>query len=152
MTSQTDIIGVMGAGAMGRGIVQIALSGGYPVKLWDASADACADAATFIARMIRRNAEKGNITEDEAETYIGNLTIIDTIDGYADCDIVVEAILENIDIKQKVFGDLDKVVRPDCVLASTSIASCNKKPPRTLKLTTDPLYPEHVPHMIRPCW
>jgi 3-hydroxybutyryl-CoA dehydrogenase len=120
VTSQTDIIGVMGAGAMGRGIVQIALSGGYPVKLWDASADACADAATFIARMIRRNAEKGNITEDEAETYIGNLTIIDTIDGYADCDIVVEAILENIDIKQKVFGDLDKVVRPDCVLASNT--------------------------------
>ena len=120
MTSQTDIIGVMGAGAMGRGIVQIALSAGYPVKLWDASADACADAAQFIARMIRRNAEKGNITEDEAETYIGNLTILDSIDGYADCDIVVEAILENIDIKQKVFGDLDKVVRPDCVLASNT--------------------------------
>ena len=120
MTSQTDQIGVMGAGAMGRGIVQIALSAGYPVKLWDANPDACADAAQFIARMIRRNAEKGNITEDEAETYIANLTIIDSMDGYADCDIVVEAILENLEIKQQVFGDLDKIVSPDCVLASNT--------------------------------
>jgi 3-hydroxybutyryl-CoA dehydrogenase len=120
VTSQTDIIGVMGAGAMGRGIVQIALSGGYPVKLWDVSADACADAAKFIERMIRRNAEKGNITEAEADTYVGNLTILDSMDGYADCDIVVEAILENLEVKQQVFGDLDKVVSPDCVLASNT--------------------------------
>ena len=120
MTSQSDVIGVMGAGAMGRGIVQIALSAGYPVKLWDASADACADAAQFIGKMIRRNAEKGRITEAEADTYIGNLEILDGIEGYADCDIVVEAILERIDVKQQVFGDLDKIVRPDCVLASNT--------------------------------
>ena len=120
LTSQNDIIGVMGAGAMGRGIVQIALSAGYPVKLWDASADACADAAKFIARMINRNAEKGNITEAEAETFIGNLTILDSMDGYADCTIVAEAILENLEIKQQVFGDLDKIVSPDCVLASNT--------------------------------
>lgn len=137
MDKQNDNIGVIGAGAMGRGIVQIALAAGYPVRLWDANAGAMEDAAAFIARMLRRSAEKGAMSEADAEAAIDNLSLIDTLDGFDGCDIVVEAILEDIEIKRKVFADLDAAVGEKCVLATntsslsvTAIASACKRPER----------------------
>lgn len=137
MDRQNDNIGVIGAGAMGRGIVQIALAAGYPVRLWDANAEAMADAQVFIARMLRRSAEKGAMSDADAEAAIANLSLIDTMDGFDGCDIVVEAILEDLEIKRKVFADLDRAVGDDCVLATntsslgvTAIASACEKPER----------------------
>ncbi|MFN3233084.1 MAG: 3-hydroxyacyl-CoA dehydrogenase [Alphaproteobacteria bacterium] len=137
MKQQQDIVGVLGAGAMGRGIVQIALAGGYQVRLFDANPDAVADAVAFITRMLNRAAEKGQMEQVEAEQAIANLTPVDSMAGFADCDIVVEAILEDLDIKKKVFAGFEEHVSETCVLATntsslsvTAIASACAHPER----------------------
>lgn len=137
MEARDEIIGVIGAGAMGRGIAQIALAAGYPVRLWDANRDAAEDARAFIERMLRRSAEKGAILDAEADAAIANLSLIDGMDGFKGAGIVVEAILENLDVKREVFAALEDAVGEDCVLASntsslsvTSIASACKHPER----------------------
>ena len=137
MEPRDEIIGVIGAGAMGRGITQIALAAGYPVRLWDANADAADDARIFIERMLKRSAEKGAMLEAEADAAIANLSLIDGMDGFKGAGIVVEAILENLDAKREVFAALEEAVDESCVLASntsslsvTAIASACKRPER----------------------
>ncbi len=117
---QQDIVGVLGAGAMGRGIVQIALAGGYQVRLFDANADAVSDAVAFVSRMLNRAAEKGQMEQVEADQAIANLTPVDSMAGFADCDIVVEAILEDLDIKQKVFAEMEEHVSEKCILSTNT--------------------------------
>ena len=137
MQVKDDVIGVLGAGTMGRGIAQIAVAAGYKVRFFDMNREALEEAHTFVARMVNRAAEKGQMEASEAETAIANLTLIDDMNGYADCTLVVEAILEDLDIKQKVFCQLEGIVADDCILATntsslsvTAIAAACRTPER----------------------
>ncbi len=113
-------IGVIGTGAMGRGICQIAAAAGLTVKLWDANADAISGARDFVARMLRRQAEKGRITADEAEAAITRLVAVDGLDDFTDADLVIEAIIEDLEVKRDLFTRLEAIVGPDCILASNT--------------------------------
>jgi len=130
-------IGVVGTGTMGRGIAQIAAAGGINVRLFDTQDGAAEAAREFIARMINRAAEKGNMSAPDAEAAVARLQIVDALEGLSSADLVIEAIVENIEIKQELFAALEKIVAEDCILASntsslsvTAIASGCDKPGR----------------------
>ena len=130
-------IGVIGTGTMGRGIAQISVVGGYKVKMFDAQEDAAAKAEEFIHRMVNRAAEKGQITEGEAEAAAGRLAIVNSLSEMGDCSLVIEAIVENLDVKRAVFSELEGIVAEDAILASntsslsvTQIAAGCEKPER----------------------
>ena len=98
-------LGVIGTGTMGRGIAQIAAAGGVSVRLYDTRDGAAEEASAFVARMLRRAAEKGGMTEGAAESAIARLDIVDGLDAMAGAGVVVEAIVEELEAK----GDLGAV-------------------------------------------
>lgn len=130
-------VGVVGAGAMGRGIAQVTMAAGFPVLLTDVSAAAAADARAFIERMLRRAGEKAWTTPAAAEEAIDRLTLVSAIGDLYPCAVVIEAIVEDLEEKRTLFARLEDVVGDDCILASntsslsiTSIASACRRPER----------------------
>ncbi|TNE33581.1 MAG: 3-hydroxyacyl-CoA dehydrogenase [Alphaproteobacteria bacterium] len=113
-------IGIVGAGAMGRGIAQVSVTGGMKVVFFDAAEGAAEKGRDFIASMINRNVEKGRMEKAEAEAALKRLSIGASIGDFTDCDLVVEAIVENIDIKKKVFNQIEEVVREDTIIVSNT--------------------------------
>ncbi|MEO7963934.1 MAG: 3-hydroxyacyl-CoA dehydrogenase NAD-binding domain-containing protein [Gemmatimonadaceae bacterium] len=125
-----SIIGVVGAGAMGSGIAQVALSRGHTVVLGDAKEGMAARAREGIEKGLRRDVEKGRMAESGFAAALDKLHIAEPNEGaraYAECDLVIEAIIERLEVKQDTFRALESVVRDECVLAtntsSLSIAS-----------------------------
>ena len=98
-----QIVGVAGAGAMGRGIAQIAAQAGLRVKLFDtnpAALDSARDALTSTWTML---ASKGKMTAEQAQEALGRLYLIDALKDLSNCDLVIVAIVERLDIKQPFF-------------------------------------------------
>ena len=128
------VIAVIGTGTMGRGIAQIAAAGGIRVMLFDAQKDAAADAKEFIIRMINRAAEKGLISLNDTAAAIARLDVVETMAELAPVHLVVEAIVEELEVKRQLFVALEKIVSADCILASNTsslsvteiAASCDK--------------------------
>ena len=114
------VLGVVGAGAMGRGIAQVAAQGGLRTLIFDAADGAAEEGRKTIAGFIERLAEKGRIEDAEAKSAIDNLEVVDSIDDLAPCNAVVEAIVEKIEIKQKVFEQLEGVLADDAIIASNT--------------------------------
>lgn len=114
------IVAVIGAGAMGRGIAQVAATGGAQVLLHDARAGAATEARDFIAGMLTRAAEKGRMTTAEAEAASTRLTPVSDLSELAPADMVVEAIIEDMAAKSALFAALEKVVAPETILASNT--------------------------------
>ncbi len=113
-------VAVLGAGAMGSGIAQIAASFGHKVKLYDIRDEALNQARESLRKILERQAEKGQLTRDEAEAVLGRMSFVTELEALADCGLVIEAVVEHLDVKQKVFGELEKLVAQDCVLASNT--------------------------------
>ena len=145
MTSaQKPVIGVLGAGAMGAGIAQIAATHGHSVIVADSQAGACDAAYDRIARALARDVEKARRTQGDADATLERVRLehVDTEAGYAlfaECDLVIEAIAEQIDTKRSAFRRLEGVVRPECVLGSNTsslsiaaIAAACERPERAL--------------------
>ncbi|MCX7257556.1 MAG: 3-hydroxyacyl-CoA dehydrogenase NAD-binding domain-containing protein, partial [Polaromonas sp.] len=101
MTYKT--VGIVGTGAMGRGIAQIAAQAGSTVCLMDAQAGAAETARTAIGAQWDKLAEKGRITADAASAHKARLQVASTLANLAGCDLVVEAIVERLDIKKTLF-------------------------------------------------
>ena len=113
-------IGVVGAGAMGRGIAQVAAAGGLNTLLFDAMAGVAENAVTFIGKMLDRQVEKGRMEEEDAAATLQRLQRVEALRDLADCDVVIEAVIEDLDAKRALFRELEAVVRPDAVLASNT--------------------------------
>lgn len=113
-------LGVIGTGAMGRGIAQIMAVGGLTVLMFDATDGAAESGRAFAERMILRAAEKGTITEADAKSAVGRLSVVGALSDLAPCDVVVEAVIENLDIKREVFRELEGIVREDAILATNT--------------------------------
>ncbi|WP_425056812.1 3-hydroxyacyl-CoA dehydrogenase [Pseudomonas abyssi] len=130
-------IGVIGAGAMGRGIAQLFASSGQQVLLFDTRAEAIDEALAFNRNLLQRAQAKGKLTEAELEATVARMQPAAKLSDLADCDLVIEAIVELLEVKQKLFADLEAIVSADCVLATntsslsvTRIASTAKHPER----------------------
>jgi len=130
-------IGIIGSGVMGRGIAQVAALAGFPVLLHDAKPGAVAEARDFVGKMIARLAEKGTIQKPLADEAVARIRGVDDLSGFAGCKLVIEAIIEAVEPKQKLFQALEAILAPDAILASntsslsiTQIAAGTKRPER----------------------
>jgi len=113
-------IGIIGAGVMGRGIAQVAASAGLQVVLHDLDPIATTDAVQFINRMIDRAAEKGRMTAAVAEACKGNLITTTDLTAFTNADLVIEAVVEKLEVKQPLFQQLEDIVSSDCILATNT--------------------------------
>ena len=120
MSSETKVLGVVGAGPMGAGIAQVGLTSGLRVVLYDLSAEALARAAQDIEGRIARMVEKGQLGAGAVEDARARLTLAASIADFAPCDFVVEAIIERLEPKQALFAELEAVIAEDAVLASNT--------------------------------
>ncbi|MFC5523506.1 3-hydroxyacyl-CoA dehydrogenase [Polaromonas jejuensis] len=130
-------VGIVGTGAMGRGIAQIAAQAGSLVKLMDAQAGAADKAHAAIAAQWDRLVEKGRLEAATAAKFKTRLVIAGALSDLADCDLVIEAIVERLDVKKVLFAELEDIVSTQAILASntsslsvTAIAAALKHPER----------------------
>ena len=131
------LVGVVGAGAMGRGIVQMMVQAGSQVRLLDVQPGAAQSACQDIAQLWQRMVDKGRLDAAQAAVFAGQLQAVDTLAALADCNLVVEAIVERLDAKQALLRELEAVLRPDAALATntsslsvTAIGSALQRPQR----------------------
>jgi 3-hydroxyacyl-CoA dehydrogenase len=113
-------VGVIGAGTMGGGIAMNFLNAGIPVSIVEMKQDALDRGLATIRRNYDSTAKKGRITTADVETRMGLLSPGLNLDAVADCDLVIEAVFENMDIKKDVFRKLDKVAKKGAILASNT--------------------------------
>lgn len=115
-------IGVLGAGTMGAGIAQICAQAGYQVVLIDIEQTMLDKGLKTINKSWAKAVEKGKLAEDDTKKMLALISSGTDISGFADCDIVIEAIVENMDIKKKVFAQLGEICRADAILATNTSA------------------------------
>jgi 3-hydroxybutyryl-CoA dehydrogenase len=137
MNTTYAVVGVVGAGAMGRGIAQIAAQAGSTVKLFDTQAQAAAQARAAVLLQWDKLHQKGRLDAARLASQQAALVAATQLSELADCDLVIEAIVERLDVKQALFAELETILRPDAVLASntsslsiTAIAAGLRRPER----------------------
>lgn len=130
-------IGIVGTGAMGRGIAQIAAQAGIHVKLHDAMAGAAANARATVVATLEQLVAKGKLDATQLAAATSRLEIVNGLTALAPCSIVIEAIVENLDMKRQLFQQLEDIVGGDCILATntsslsvTAIAAACMRPER----------------------
>src|SRR5690625_2171598 len=118
MTIQT--IGVVGAGSMGSGIANLAAVSGYQVILRDVEERFVEGGIARIDKFMSRSVEKGKMTEEEKAETLGRITTTTDIEDLKDADVVIEAIIEDMDAKKSVFAELDRIIPEDVILATNT--------------------------------
>lgn len=113
-------LGVIGSGTMGYGIAQAAAQKGYEVLLYDIVQDQLDKAKNSIAASLKGRVAKGKISQEEMDCIIGNITTSTDIQKLADRDIIIEAIIEKVELKQNVFSDIENIVSKDTLLATNT--------------------------------
>ena len=128
-------LAVIGAGLMGSGIAQVAAQAGWQVVLRDLDDAAVQRGLANIRGSLEKFAAKGTIAAEEVEAALGRIAPTTELDAAADADLVVEAVFERLDVKHEVFRELDRICRPDAVLATntsaipvTQIAAVTERP------------------------
>ena len=132
-----SVVAVVGSGAMGAGIAQVAAAAGYMVKLFDTRPDAVEKAIADIGIVYGKLVDKGRMGADDAIAARGRLHAVASLRDVGDAAMVVEAIVENLNVKRMLFADLENVVTDDCILATntssisvTAIAAQLRRPQR----------------------
>jgi len=132
-------VGIIGSGTMGSGIAQVAATAGCKVYLYDTSQVALDKAKSSLNKILLRLIEKGRIDESEKSRIQGNISYVNNLKELSDSDLTIEAIVENLDIKKKVFSELESHVSKDCIIATNtsslsiaSIASSLQNPQRCI--------------------
>jgi 3-hydroxybutyryl-CoA dehydrogenase len=130
-------VGVIGSGQMGNGIAHVAALAGFDVVLSDVSADRVKSGLATINGNLSRQVAKNIITEDARKAALARITTVESIDGFAECDLVIETAVEKEEVKRKIFHDLCSVLKPDAIVASdtssisiTRLAAATDRPER----------------------
>jgi 3-hydroxybutyryl-CoA dehydrogenase len=113
-------IGILGAGSMGSGIAQVAATAGHEVIVFDTFEHALGNMKTRLDKILNRLIEKGRINEATREGIVSRIHYGQSMEDFADCGLVIEAIIENIDIKKKVFAQLEAITDASAILASNT--------------------------------
>lgn len=117
---EKETIGVLGSGTMGRGIAQVAAQNGHKVVLVDINEEALKTASNSLRKIMERLVEKGKWEQDFADKTFGRIQFSQSSKDFKDCSMVIEAIVENLEVKHKVFRDLESIVSNECILASNT--------------------------------
>jgi 3-hydroxybutyryl-CoA dehydrogenase len=130
---------VIGAGQMGGGIAQVSAQAGYETVLYDINMELVEKGLAVMNKNLSRNVDKGRITGDEKDAILGRIKASVSLEDAKDVDLVVEAIVENFEIKKQVFGELDRIAPAHAILATntsslpiTQIAACTQRPDRVI--------------------
>ena len=115
-----SVVAVIGCGAMGAGIAQVAAGAGHPVILFDARAGAAAKAIADIGKLYARQVEKGRMSSLDAAAASGRMRVAALLADVRDCALVVEAIVEDLEVKRALFAELETLVADDCILATNT--------------------------------
>ena len=107
------VVGVVGTGAMGRGIAQVTAQGGMKAIMFDAAAGGAAKAKAAILETLKGLVAKGRLTDADLAKTEANLAVADKLEDLKACHVIVEAVFENLEVKQKLFGELEAVVAPE---------------------------------------
>lgn len=132
-------VAIIGSGTMGSGIAQVAATAGCEVKIFDTNQDALSKSKSSLENTLSKLVEKGKIQEIEINRIQSNISFANSLSELSHSDLVIEAIIENLEIKKKLFSDLENYVAPDTILASNtsslsiaSIASACKNASRVI--------------------
>lgn len=133
------IIGVLGGGAMGSGIAQVAATAGNRVVLYDTNAEALKKSEAALTKILSRLVEKGKIDQAKSDEIKNKISYATDIEEFHACNLVIEAIIEDLEIKKTMFNNLELIVADDCILASNtsslslaSIAAACERPERVI--------------------
>ncbi len=113
-------IGVVGCGIMGAGIAQVAAQGGYSVTVSDVSNEAINKGLSVINRWIQRSVEKGKLTDEIGQSIINNIKSTTDLSTFKDCDLIIESVFDNLEVKRKVFAELDNICSKHTIMASNA--------------------------------
>jgi 3-hydroxybutyryl-CoA dehydrogenase len=132
-------VGVVGLGTMGAGIAQLVVQAGLEAVGRDVTDELGSRARATIERYLGRGVEKGRLSAEERDASLGRLTLTTELDDLDGCDLVIEAVVEELGVKQEVFAELDGIVGADAILATntsalsvTEIASASARPERVV--------------------
>src|SRR5205807_5080537 len=136
--SRSDLVAaVAGAGTMGRGIVQVLAQCGARTLVYDVQPGAGAKAKDAIGQSLGKLAEKGRLKPAEVQATLGRIEVADSLEAFAPCQVVVEAIIEELGAKRELFSKLESIVGGSCILASntsslsvTAMAAACQRPGR----------------------
>jgi 3-hydroxybutyryl-CoA dehydrogenase len=113
-------IGIVGSGAMGSGIAQVAASSGEEVWVYDTNDEALLKAKSGITSSLGKLKEKGKLTEQDIAAVLLRIHFVNEFRSLKDCELIIEAVIEDVTLKRKVFSDLEKIVSSSCILASNT--------------------------------
>jgi len=136
---EIERVGVVGLGTMGAGIAQVCVQSGVQVVGHEVEAERGEQARGRIDHYLGRGVEKGRLTQDEKDAALGRLTLTTELADLTDCQLVIEAAFEDLDVKRELFGELDRLVPPPAILATntsalsvTQIADATQTPERVV--------------------
>jgi 3-hydroxybutyryl-CoA dehydrogenase len=136
---QISRVGVVGLGTMGAGIAQVSVQAGFETVGREVSAELGERGRSTIEHYLGRAVEKGKLEAQERDAALDRLVLTTDLADFADCDLVVEAVLEELPLKREVFAELDRVTRPDAILATNTsalsvseIAEATERPARVV--------------------
>jgi 3-hydroxybutyryl-CoA dehydrogenase len=134
-------VGVVGCGLMGSGIAQVAAMAGLPTVVREVSEELLKKGVRSIEKSLDKFVEKGQLSSEQRSRTLGCLKPTTRLDDFADCDLVVEAVTENLELKRKTFSELDQIVKPGAIFASntsslsiTEMMTATQRAPRFLGL------------------
>jgi len=155
---QIKKVGVVGCGFMGAGIAQVSAQAGYDVKVREVGDDALKKGLSTIERFLARNVEKGRMSQEEKEKTLSRVKGTLEIGDLKDCDLVIEVVPENLELKRKVFAELDALCPPQTILTSNTstiriaeIAKATRRPDRVMGTHfLSPVPPSKLLELVRP--
>jgi 3-hydroxybutyryl-CoA dehydrogenase len=134
-------VGVIGGGLMGSGIAQVSAAAGFPTAVREVSEDLCTKCRQSIEKTLAKGIERGKVTEAERDKTLKNLRYVTRLEDLADSDLFIEAVVEDLDVKNSLWSQLDRIAQPDAIFASNTssltiiaMAAASGRPDRMLGL------------------
>jgi 3-hydroxybutyryl-CoA dehydrogenase len=134
-------VGVIGGGLMGSGIAQVSAAAGFPTTVREISEDLCAKSRQSIEKTLAKGIERGKVTPGERDTTLANLRFVTRLEEMADADLFIEAVVEDLDTKNTLWTQIDRIAQPDAIFASNTssltiiaMATASGRPDRMLGL------------------
>jgi 3-hydroxybutyryl-CoA dehydrogenase len=137
--SKIQKVGVLGGGLMGSGIAQVSAAAGFPTIVREVSEALCTKSRQAIEKTLAKGIERGKVTEAERDATLKNLRFVTELKELADSDLLIEAVVEDLEVKNTLWSQLDKIVGPDAIFASNTssltiiaMATASGRPDRLL--------------------